>query len=270
MNKLFSNSFKLLFLAAIILGLFCCSKDNDANPAITDSDFQFTGEKIDVGLYIDHGVWDGTETTVTNMLKGIECTYTILTKDSILNCNLNRYRVILIPGGDMWEYVSYLTLNGMNKIKDFVSRGGGYFGICGGAYFGTNKITWRGWSGEPRKNISITGLNLGSVDSDGPIEDFAPSYKDVRCKVNIVGKDHTVARNVPNMIEVYYDHGPKFLINDSNISIIGSTVKGDKTTMIAFQYGEGRVFLTGQHPEMDDTHISWTLVKNAIKWCSNR
>lgn len=267
MKKLFSGYFKLLF-AVIVIGILSFCKENEANPSVPD--LQSNLEKIDIGLYIDNGVWDGTEYNVTNMLKGIGYSYTIITKDSILNCNLNRYNVILIPGGDMWTYRNHLTSNGMQKIKNFVSGGGGYFGICGGAYFGTNQITWRGWNGEPRKNISITGLNLGSIDSDGPIEDFAPTYKDVKCKVNIVGKDHPIALDIPGIIEIYYDHGPKFLINDANVVTIGKTVLGEKTTMAAFQCGEGKVFLTGQHPEMDNTHISWTLVKNAIKWCSNK
>lgn len=270
MNKSFSGNLKLLFSLTIILIISCNCKESSTKPSSSDSDLPDSGEKVDVGLYIDSGVWDGTETNITNMLKDINCTYTILTKDSILHCNLNRYKVILMPGGDMWVYRNYLTSDGINKIKNFVSRGGGYFGICGGAYFGTNKITWRGWSGEPRTNISITGLNLGNIDSDGPIADFAPSYKDVKCKVNIVAKDHSITQNVPEMIQVYYDHGPLFLINDTNISIIGKTVNGDRTTMVAFQSGQGRVFLTGQHPEADGTHISWILVKNAINWCSNK
>jgi glutamine amidotransferase-like uncharacterized protein len=205
------------------------------------------------------------------MLEGMKCNYTVITKDSILNSNLDRYSTLLMPGGDMWQYRDYLGANGMKKIKDYVNRGGGYLGICGGAYFGTNKVIWRGWSNKPRKNISMIGLNLLASDSDGPIEDFAPSYVDSKCKVNIVEKNHAISQGVPDIIEIYYDHGPMFLItNTTGISVIGKSVNGDKTTMIASSYGMGKVFLTGQHPELSDTHISWTLLKNAIKWCSNK
>jgi glutamine amidotransferase-like uncharacterized protein len=271
-NKSLFGYLKPLFYCAIVLGIIGCGKDYSVNPIQSEYDFKLTADesaKIHVGLYIDYGVWDGTITTMTTMLKGINCNYTIITKDTILNGNLDRYSLIIMPGGDMWKDRDDLSSNGMTKIKDYVSLGGGYFGICGGAYFGTNKITWHGWANEPRININITGLNLLAVNSEGPIDDFAPTYIDVKCKVNIVGKDHAVAQHVPDDIEIYYNHGPLFLMNsNTDISVIGKTANGNKTTMIASSCGLGRVFLTGHHPEVDDTHISWILVKNAIQWCS--
>jgi len=87
--------------------------------------------------------------------------------------------------------------------------------------------------------------------------------------VNIVAKDISITKDVPDMVEKYYDHGSMFLISDANITVIGKTTNGDRTTMVAFQSGQGCVFLTGQHPEADVTHISWTLVKNVINWYSN-
>jgi glutamine amidotransferase-like uncharacterized protein len=60
-----------------------------------------------------------------------------------------------------------------------------------------------------------------------------------------------------------------FLLNDStNITTIGKTVKGNKRILLSFQYGSGKVFLTGAHPEADNSRRTWVMVKNAIKWCS--
>lgn len=126
-----------------------------------------------------------------------------------------------------------------------------------------------GWANQPRDSISIYGLNLFAATADGPIEDFAPSYVDSKCRIAIVQKGHPITADIPDVIEPYYDHGPMFLHDDSiNISTLGRTVIGNKKIILSFQCDLGRVFLTGAHPESDDSRISWVMVKNAIRWCS--
>jgi glutamine amidotransferase-like uncharacterized protein len=174
-----------------------------------------------------------------------------------------------MPGGDMWTYGSYLSNTGMIKIKDYVHQGGGYLGICGGSYFAATLIVWRGWANEPREYITTNGLNLFQGTADGPIEDFAPTYVDSKCGIVIVQKENPISLNLAEVIEPYYDHGPMFLFNDStNITTIGRTIKGNKRILLSFQYGSGKVFLTGAHPEADISRTTWVMVKNAIKWCS--
>ena len=169
----------------------------------------------------------------------------------------------------MWIYRSYLTSAGIVKIRDYVSQGGGYIGICGGSYFAANQIVWRGWANQPRDSTSIYGLNIVPVIADGPIEDFAPTYVDSKCRIKIVQPGHPLTAGLPDVIEPYYDHGPKFLFNDSlNITILGRTVNGDKKIILSYQYNRGKVFLTGAHPEADNSRTTWLMVKNAIKWCS--
>jgi len=176
--------------------------------------------------------------------------------------------VLIMPGGDMWTYRTALTSAGMSAIKNFVHQGGGYIGICGGAYFAATLIVWRGWAGHPRDSISIAGLDLFASIADGPIEDFAPSYVDNQCQINISVKPHPVTINIPVMLQPYYDHGPQFLFTDSaGISTLGTTVKGNKKILVAFQCDAGRVFLTGAHPEASISRIPWVMMKNAIEWC---
>ena len=265
-----NNLLKILFI--LLPAFFGCNKQQTTQPQVNYDDYGFNDASslsLKVCVYLDYGVFDGCKTNTINMLNEMHCAYTPITKDSIINGALSHYRLLIMPGGDMWKYNSYLAGVGMITIKNFVSHGGGYIGICGGSYFAANLIVWRGWAGQPRDSISISGLNLLPMIADGPIENFAPSYVDNQCQIQIMNKNHPVATNLPDVIQPYYDHGPMFIFNDSlRITTLGKTIDGNKNALAAFQYDSGRVFLTGVHPEASVSRIPWIMIKNAIEWCA--
>jgi glutamine amidotransferase-like uncharacterized protein len=262
----------VLSFLMVVLFLDGCRKTDPITPDIPSSDYRLddsVSTRINVCVYLDEGVFDVCKTNTVHMLNEMQCHYGVITRDSILSGALNHYRLLLMPGGDMWKYRSYLATAGMAKITEYVGQGGGYIGICGGAYFASYQIVWRGWANQPRDSISIYGLNLAPVVADGPIEDFAPTYVDSKCRIKIMQPENPLAAGLPDVIAPYYDHGPKFLFSDGiNISTLGRTVVGDKKIILSLQYGLGRVFLTGAHPESDDSRVTWAMVKNAMKWCS--
>ena len=258
----------LFFVGLFVSG---CSK-RTAAPDDSSLDYTFdSGEStnVKVCVYLDYGVFDVCRANTMTMLNDMHCNYTSINRDSILIGALNHYGVLIMPGGDMWGYRSYLSSTGMDKIREYVNQGGGYIGICGGSYFAADVIVWRGWANQPRDSISINGLDLFPMIADGPIEDYAPSYVDRECPIAIVQKSHPIATNLANVIQPYYDHGPMFLFNDSlDTATLGRTVVGNKRILLAFEYDKGKVFLTGAHPEADDSRVTWVMVKNAIIWCS--
>ena len=266
-NKRIRNGisvFKLIVTSILILITNSCKKDDWEALSDTES------SRIKIGLYLDYGVWDECNTSTQDMLNDLNCNYTILNKDSVLNGNLNRYDLFIMPGGDMWIYKDSLSLTGMNKIKEFVSNGGGYIGICGGAYFAASTIVWRGWADEDRRYFTIKGLGLFSGTADGPIESFAPSYEEAECKIEITDTTYSLGTGVPDVITPFYSFGPNFLPDDTTkVSIIGKKVSGDSNLIIACEYNMGRVLLSSTHFEFDETYSSWALLKNAIIWCSN-
>lgn len=263
-----SHSLSLyLVLLIFIFNLISCHENNPTGPKSLAKD----SSNFRIGLYLDNGVFDDCRTSTKLMLDEMNCSYTIINKDSILSGCLQRYSLLLMPGGDMWTYKNHLGNNGMNLIKEYVNKGGGYIGICGGAYFASYKVVWRGWAEEPRTNILMYGLNLFTGTADGPIEDFAPTYVVEQCKIKITDLNHPVCKDIQETITPYYHHGPNFLINSSQtISVLGKTVNGEKTAIIAFNYNWGKVFLISSHPEFDAAKISRGIIRNAIKWCSLR
>jgi glutamine amidotransferase-like uncharacterized protein len=221
---------------------------------------------ICIGLYVDNGATDTDE--VKSMLNQLNCTCLSINKDTIISGVLENYDIIMFPGGDMWEYKDHLTETGIQKIRSFVQSGGGYIGICGGSYFAADKIIWRGWAGEPRQYLTISGIGIFPGTADGPIEDYAPSYQDYYCKVSIY-KGHPITSDVNDQLDYLYSFGPEYIIDDStDVVILGKSTAGGKNVIIAGQYENGRVFLTSLHPEFDENRTSWKMIRNAIVWCS--
>jgi hypothetical protein len=50
------------------------------------------------------------------------------------------------------------------------------------------------------------------------------------------------------------------------VTVLGTTTKGNHAVILAVEEEEGRAFLTGLHPEFDESRASWQLVRNAILW----
>lgn len=56
-------------------------------------------------------------------------------KDVIDGTCFKNANLLIIPGGRDIPYVEKLKGHGITNIQDFVYNGGGYFGVCAGAYF---------------------------------------------------------------------------------------------------------------------------------------
>lgn len=257
----------ILLITCIIIGLASC--DDDLRNQYDSSLITF--DTISIALYIDDAVWPDCKLYTENKLKETGFPYTIINTDTVLKGNLIYYSVLIMPGGKPDLYEKNLGQEGLNIINNYVSRGGGYIGICGGAYLAAQTNIWRGWAGEPRTFFSYSGmLNIFEGTADGPIEDFAPTYKDFHCGIQIINKEHPIANDLPDTIYYLYDHGPMLIKkeDDPNTIDLGKSLKGDKVLIITTQYKSGRIFLTSGHPEVMSSKVCEVLIKNAIMWCS--
>lgn len=268
-NKTFPVIIKIAPLWVLLssIWLWYCDKDSPTASVIHD----IQQDSVLVGLYIDDAIWSNCKTSTELMLNQMNIPYRKINPDSICQGKLAHYSMLLMPGGRFDAVGQNLGAEGISMIKTYVNSGGGYFGICGGAYFASAQCIWRGWSGEPRINFQYSALGLFNGTADGPIEDFAPSYRDVSCHVKIVDKTHPIIRELPDTIIYVYDHGPMFITeNESRATVLGRSEKGDKMLLVATQYGQGRVFLTSGHPEFDGSKKSWILVESVVQWCSKQ
>jgi len=231
----------------------------------------------DIAIYSDEGVWDESVTASTKMFQWMGYTVKLLNADYINREELKNFNILCVPGGDMYQYAQDISPEGKDNIKNFVSNGGGYIGICGGAYFASEKVVWQ------ESELPMTPLRLFSGTAKGPIDGIV-TYPDYgMCEVNIMNSTHPVTISEPDSMWVLYYWGPLFLLDkDANLVILGSYNKGNQPVMLASDYGKGRVFLIGTHPEieensdrdgvnfgneLDDKGSDWDLMKKATLWC---
>ena len=254
----------IFFISALSIS---CGKDNSAS----DEQYEIKFDSVNVALYIDNSIWPNCITYTAGMLNDLRISYTKINRDSIKEGALKRYNVLLMPGGNNYEMGQELGSDGIGKVRNYIKLGGGYFGVCGGAFFAASTSIWRGWSDEQRTYIEVGGLGIIGGIADGPVEDFAPSYQDFSCKINIISDSHPVAEGLPETIQYLYDHGPMFITGDDpRIEVIGRSVRGERNFILCSEFYKGRIFITSGHPEADYSKSSWPMVVNAMNWCSKR
>ena len=62
--------------------------------------------------------------------------------DDIRAGALDQFNVIAVPGGSGSKEAATIGEDGRDRIRKFVENGGGYIGICAGAYLATSGFSW--------------------------------------------------------------------------------------------------------------------------------
>jgi len=228
-----------------------------------------------VALYNDEGVWLEGVSSIRCMFEWMNASVTYVNASDIKNGILEDFDLLCIPGGWSWDYYRSLGTLGESKILDFVSNGGGYIGICAGAYFACDYIVWEG-------NRYNYPLGLFPGHGDGPLEAVPwPTYN--MTWINMVNRTHPITKSLPERMWILYYGGPTFHpYEGTDVTILGRyDVNGQQPAIVATQYGLGRVFLSGPHPEieeddprdgtwgddyLDDRGSDWPLMYEAFKW----
>jgi glutamine amidotransferase-like uncharacterized protein len=240
--------------------------------------FQQTGNSIPkIALYSEKGADKRCVLSTTKMFEWMGYDVTLIDADSVNNTILEKYNIICFPGGDMYQYSQNISTEGLEKIRNFIRTGGGYIGICGGAYFTGEKIFWQG------NQLPMNSLAIFPGITRGPIDEIAPFPNCKMCKINIVNTSHPITQPESDTTWICYCYGPMFLPNEgAEIEILGRYEISDQPSIAAFEYGMGRVFIIGTHPEFEedserdgspavekinDYGSDWDLMKKAAQWC---
>ncbi|MBW2093938.1 MAG: hypothetical protein JRI80_03535 [Deltaproteobacteria bacterium] len=250
-------------------------------------------EKTVIAIYNDtfcenKGVWRDGIIAIKAMLNKYGYSHQDITPDEINSANTlhKRFKIILFPGGWAGAYNAHIKTAGFRNLRTFVSYGGGFFGICAGAYFACDVITWKPDANAPEERYDYP-LNLFEGTGKGVL----PGVKDwtaatgcasitrgasmVRVKID----NHILPIEDPCLKMLYYG-GPSFkpfpkggqtkTLQVAATYMVPGTPADGMPAMIFFPYGKGKVFLSGIHPEisLDDCTLhydekTWKLM-NAI------
>lgn len=99
--------------------------------------------RIPVALYDDAGSAGKGIPRVEELLKDhARFAVTKLKAADIQSGALSRYKVVIFTGGSGGKQASTLTPSGVEAVRKFVDHGGGYIGICAGAYLACQGFSW--------------------------------------------------------------------------------------------------------------------------------
>lgn len=259
-----------IVLAFAIFG-FACSSNHSQTPKVGET-------AIKVGVFDGHG---GAQTCVWETVEAIkidpEMEVRLITTSDIANGCLDSLDAIIIPGGGGSR--QYLNLGHENheRIRNFISQGGGAVGICAGAYLFSSTPNYA--------SIAINGAQAIDIEHDNRGHGLA------KFTLTTEGKSifPELAQRDTNFV-VYYE-GPVFIeasdtINYNSFATMESDVHQEgnapanmtnaKPFFIGNNYGKGKVFSTIAHPEatpgmrwLIPRMVRWTLGKEYITYNQN-
>ncbi|CAF1141409.1 unnamed protein product [Adineta steineri] len=169
------------------------------------------------------------------------------------------YDVIIVPGGIAALYQKHLGEEGIASIRDFVANGGGYLGLCAGAYLAsTNDITGT-------KNIGIGLL---------PVR-YSLYGSSANIRANVTLND----ANTNVIFTTSYHNGAVYQFDQlsTNVTVLATITDTDssnskfheflvnKATIIAGMFGKGHVVLCGPHIEVNMKSYMFSLIMEIIR-----
>lgn len=222
---------------------------------------------LKIAIFDGKGAPMGGIENVCDRVKGMPgSTITLLKPEEIVKGGLAGYDVVVFSGGSGGTQAKSLGEEGREQVRQFVRQGGGYVGICAGAYLACSNFSWglgilnastvsskwmRG-SGYVEEEVTFDGAPiLGPVDgkflvryNNGPIikpGDRAdlPAYRPLALFRTEVAKNGT----------------PVGVMVNSPAQAVST-------------YGKGRVFISSPHPE--NTPGLEHLIPRGILWAAGK
>ena len=210
---------------------------------------------VKVALYREGSTPPATDsdcsTALLRLFQWMNASVDILEATDIINGDLVSYDLFAVPGGFMPAYQEDLGYLGTHIIREFVKSGGSYFGVCGGAYFACDNVSW---TEDGTNHILEYTLDLFRGQGLGPIVEIADwpfcNMTEITFNQNSSGP---ILSNQPKTHYIMYYGGPYFEIdNMPEVITIASYAVIDRPAMIALELGQGRVFLSGPHLEFEE------------------
>ncbi|MBM3888773.1 MAG: hypothetical protein FJ388_06555 [Verrucomicrobia bacterium] len=175
---------------------------------------------------------------------------------------LGQFNVVVVPGGSGSKEAAGIGEDGRDRIKKFVEAGGGYIGICAGAYLATSGFAW-GLKILDAKTASpkwMRGTGMVKLElTDRGREILGDKRGQFDCKY----ANGPIL--VPAQVESLPDYEPlaffrtELAKNDTPVGIMVNS-----PAIVAGRCGKGRVIVISPHPEqtpgLDD------FIPRAVTW----
>lgn len=196
---------------------------------------------------------------------------------SVRNGILKDFDVLVVPGGSGRLKAEDLGDNGRIMIRDFVHNGGGYVGICGGAFLATSGYEWSlglvkattltgmiECGQEGKRSQAARGSGVVSLEFSGLAEGvFSESLSQVSMQYSSGPIFCSVIRSdLPAYVVLARFRTEVFECESQRGTMVNTSA------IIASKFGKGTVLLFSPHPEMSP-QFEHILIE-AITGCASR
>jgi len=182
--------------------------------------------------------------------------------------------LLVIPGGRDLPYTASLTGDTLVNIRDFIRTGGSYLGLCAGAYFSCSQVVFE--KGTKMEVIGSRELNLFQGTARGSV--FHPFVYNSTLGSRVVTLRAKDRCGVERESHAYFNGGCEFIPKEGFTDFCTRAVYNDeeyvaskdsslssmegrsmetlgRKAVVSLSLGEGRVLLSGVHPEMDTKYL---------------
>ncbi len=231
-----------------------------------------SGGPLRVAIYNGGGTGNGALATVRGVLareKDFAFSAPVCPGD-LADGALAQFDVVVFPGGSGSKQAAAIGKTGHDAVRAFVRDGGGYVGICAGAYLATYRYSW-GLKIIDARTVDSKHWNRGN----GMV------------KVELTAAGRTVLGGPERLMDIYYAQGPLLApakvadLTDytalahfrTEIAKNGAPtgVMVNTPAVIAAPFGRGRVLCFSPHFEKSQSEKGAdALVRRAIRWAARR
>ena len=213
---------------------------------------------IKVAVYDDKGVTGKGIPCVTDIAgRTADIKLTRLKGADIAAGGLKGYDLVVFTGGSGSAEAAGLGEKGREEVRDFVRNGGGYVGICAGAYLACSGFEWGVGVLNAKTVSSKWRRGQGEVKIEG--EAFGQKLSDRGIRYSngpIIKAD--VRKDLPEF-ETLIAFRTELAENDTPVGVMVNA-----PAMVRARYGLGKVFTSSPHPEQ--TAGLEPLVEKAMRW----
>lgn len=190
---------------------------------------------------------------------------------------LNQFDVVIFPGGSGSKEAAAIGEEGRKAVRKFVESGGGYVGICAGAFLATAKYDW-----------SLALVNAKTFTGKRHIPGVGEKSMWFRgtgtVKMELTDEGKKILGDLPGPVELRYANGPilspagkEGLPEYVSLAFFRTEIskyEPQKETMIdtpaivASEFGGGRAIAISPHPEA--TAGLESLVQRTVAWVAGK
>lgn len=217
-------------------------------------------------IYQGKGSSDEGIQNVINCFLGVPNTsVSKLNGEDFRNVDLNQYAAVIFSGGVASAQSESLGESGRNRLREYVRSGGGYIGICAGAYLACSNFSW-----------GLGVLNAATVSNKWRRGQAWVEERLTEDGTQILGE-------APYSFFVRYNNGPilkpagrKDIPEYVALALFQTEVAENETpsgimvnspAQAVGRFGNGRVFVSSPHPENTPGLVH--LIPRALSWVAS-